>query len=92
MVEWFLNWESRWSIYQCLIISWRTRINCNINDISDVASWYDNSRSSISIPELTETESPYSTSRIVGPKVDRPFDDKDIKVAIGVGKRIAEIT
>ena len=45
-----------------------------------------------SIPELTETGSPYSPSRIVGPKADRPFDDKDIKVARGFGKRIAEIT
>lgn len=45
-----------------------------------------------SIPELTETGSPYSPSRIVGPKADRPFDDKDVKVARGFGKRIAEIT
>lgn len=45
-----------------------------------------------SIPELTETGSPYSPSRVVGPKADRPFDDKDIKVARGFGKRIAEIT
>jgi NAD(P)H dehydrogenase (quinone) len=45
-----------------------------------------------SIPELTETGSPYSPSRIVGPKADRTFDDKDIKVARGFGKRIAEIT
>lgn len=45
-----------------------------------------------SIPELTETGSPYSPSRIVGPKADRPFDEKDIKVARGFGKRIAEIT
>jgi NAD(P)H dehydrogenase (quinone) len=45
-----------------------------------------------SISELTETGSPYSPSRIVGPKADRPFDDKDIKVARGFGKRIAEIT
>ncbi len=45
-----------------------------------------------SIPELTETGSPYSPSRIVGPKADRPFDDKDVKVARGFGKRIADIT
>ena len=45
-----------------------------------------------SIPELTETGSPYSPSRIVGPKADIPFDDKDVKVARGFGKRIAEIT
>lgn len=45
-----------------------------------------------SIPELTETGSPYSPSRIVGPKADKPFEDKDIKVARGFGKRIAEIT
>jgi NAD(P)H dehydrogenase (quinone) len=45
-----------------------------------------------SIPELTETGSPYSPSRIVGPKAERPFEDKDIKVARGFGKRIAEIT
>ena len=45
-----------------------------------------------SIPELTETGSPYSPSRIVGTKADRPFEDKDIKVARGFGKRIAEIT
>ncbi len=45
-----------------------------------------------SIPELTETGSPYSPSRIVGPKADRPFEDKDVKVARGFGKRIAEIT
>ena len=45
-----------------------------------------------SIPELTETGSPYSPSRIVGPKADRPFEDKDIKVARGFGKRIADIT
>jgi len=45
-----------------------------------------------SISELTETGSPYSPSRVVGPKADRPFDDKDIKVARGFGKRIAEIT
>ncbi len=45
-----------------------------------------------SIPELTETGSPYSPSRVVGPKADRPFDDNDIKVARGFGKRIAEIT
>jgi len=45
-----------------------------------------------SIPELTETGSPYSPSRIVGPNADRPFDDKDIKVARGFGKRIADIT
>lgn len=45
-----------------------------------------------SIPELTETGSPYSPSRIVGPNADMPFDEKDIKVARGFGKRIAEIT
>jgi NAD(P)H dehydrogenase (quinone) len=45
-----------------------------------------------SIPELTETGSPYSPSRVVGPKADRPFDDNDIKVARGFGKRITEIT
>ena len=27
--------------------TWRTRINCNINDVSHVASWYDNSWGSI---------------------------------------------
>jgi len=45
------------------------------------------------IPYLNlESGSPYSPSRIVGPKADKPFDEKDIKVARGFGKRIAEIT
>jgi hypothetical protein len=34
------------------------------------------------IPYLNlESGSPYSPSRIVGPKADKPFDEKDIKVA-----------
>jgi NAD(P)H dehydrogenase (quinone) len=45
-----------------------------------------------SIPELTETGSPYGPSRIVGPKADRPFEEKDVIVARGFGKRIAETT
>jgi len=45
------------------------------------------------IPYLNlESGSPYSPSRIVGPKADKPFDEKDIKVARGFAKRIAEIT
>lgn len=41
-----------------------------------------------SIPELTQSGSPYGPSRIVGPLANREIDDADIKVARALGKRV----
>lgn len=44
-----------------------------------------------SVPEPTQSGSPYGPSRIVGSMADRPIEEIDIKVAIAFGKRVAEI-
>lgn len=41
-----------------------------------------------SIPELTQSGSPYGPSRIVGPMANKEIDDADIKVARALGKRV----
>ena len=41
-----------------------------------------------SVPELTQSGSPYGPSRIVGPLANREIDDADIKVARALGKRV----
>lgn len=45
-----------------------------------------------SVPELTQTGSPYGPSRIVGPMSNRPIEEIDKKVAQALGKRVAEIS
>jgi hypothetical protein len=44
-----------------------------------------------SVPELTQSGGPYGPSRIVGSMADMPIEEIDIKVAISLGKRVAEI-
>lgn len=44
-----------------------------------------------SVPELTQTSSPYGPSRIVGSMADRPIEEVDKKVVQDLGKRVAEI-
>jgi NAD(P)H dehydrogenase (quinone) len=45
-----------------------------------------------SVPELTESGSPYGPSRIVGRLASKEIEDADIKVARALGRRVAEIT
>lgn len=45
-----------------------------------------------SIPELTESGSPYGASRIVGRLANKEIEDADITVARALGRRVAEIT
>lgn len=44
-----------------------------------------------SVPELTESGSPYGPSRIVGRLANRQINDADVKVARALGRRVAEI-
>lgn len=44
-----------------------------------------------SVPELSESGSPYGPSRIVGPMANKQIDDADIKVARALGKRVAHL-
>lgn len=44
-----------------------------------------------SVPELTESGSPYGPSRIVGRLANKQINDADIKVARALGRRVAEI-
>jgi NAD(P)H dehydrogenase (quinone) len=41
-----------------------------------------------SVPELTQSGSPYGPSRIVGPMANKQIDDADIGVARALGKRV----
>ena len=45
-----------------------------------------------SVPELTQSGSPYGPSRIVGPLADREIEQSEVLVARALGKRVAEIT
>lgn len=45
-----------------------------------------------SVPELTQSGSPYGPSRIVGPMANKAINDEDIKVARALGKRVAQIS
>lgn len=45
-----------------------------------------------SVPELTQSGSPYGPSRIVGPMANKAIDDADITVARALGKRVAQVT
>ena len=44
-----------------------------------------------SVPELTESGSPYGASRIVGMLANKQIEQVDIKVARALGRRVAEI-
>ncbi|MFZ0697429.1 MAG: NAD(P)H:quinone oxidoreductase [Nitrososphaeraceae archaeon] len=44
-----------------------------------------------SVPELTESGSPYGPSRIVGRLANKVIEDADIKVTRALGRRVAEI-
>lgn len=44
-----------------------------------------------SVPELTESGSPYGPSRIVGRLANKEIEDADIKVTRALGRRVAEI-
>ena len=44
-----------------------------------------------SVPELTESGSPYGPSRIVGILANKQINDADVKVARALGRRVAEI-
>jgi NAD(P)H dehydrogenase (quinone) len=44
-----------------------------------------------SVPELTQSGSPYGPSRIVGPMANKQIDDADIKVARALGKRVTHL-
>jgi NAD(P)H dehydrogenase (quinone) len=44
-----------------------------------------------SVPELTESGSPYGPSRIVGMLANKQIEQVDIKVARALGRRVAEI-
>lgn len=44
-----------------------------------------------SVPELTESGSPYGPSRIVGRLANQEIEETDIRVARALGRRIAEI-
>jgi NAD(P)H dehydrogenase (quinone) len=44
-----------------------------------------------SVPELTESGSPYGPSRIVGRLANKEIEEADIKVARALGRRVAEI-
>ena len=44
-----------------------------------------------SVPELTQSGSPYGPSRIVGPMANKEINDADIRVARALGKRVTQI-
>jgi len=44
-----------------------------------------------SVPELTDSGSPYGPSRIVGRLANKQINDADVKVARALGRRVAEI-
>ena len=44
-----------------------------------------------SVPELTQSGSPYGPSRIVGPLANKEIDNVDIKVARALGKRVTTL-
>jgi len=44
-----------------------------------------------SVPELTESGSPYGPSRIVGILANKQIIEADVKVARALGRRVAEI-
>jgi NAD(P)H dehydrogenase (quinone) len=44
-----------------------------------------------SVPELTQSGSPYGHSRIGVPMADSPKEEIDSKVALALGKRVLEI-
>jgi NAD(P)H dehydrogenase (quinone) len=44
-----------------------------------------------SVPELTESGSPYGPSRIVGKLANKEIEVADIKVTRALGRRVAEI-
>jgi NAD(P)H dehydrogenase (quinone) len=46
---------------------------------------------SYSVPELTESGSPYGPSRIVGRLANKEIEVADIKVTRALGRRVAEI-
>lgn len=45
-----------------------------------------------SVPELTQSGSPYGPSRIVGPMSNKRIDDADTRVARALGKRVTQLT
>ena len=45
-----------------------------------------------SVPELTQSGSPYGPSRIVGPMSNKQIDDADVRVARALGKRVTQLT
>jgi NAD(P)H dehydrogenase (quinone) len=45
-----------------------------------------------SVPELTQSGSPYGPSRIVGSLSNKDIEDADIRVARALGRRVVEIT
>ena len=45
-----------------------------------------------SVPELTQSGSPYGPSRIVGPMSNKQIDDADTRVARALGKRVTRLT
>lgn len=44
-----------------------------------------------SVPELTQSGSPYGPSRIVGPLANKQINDADIRVARALGKRVTQL-
>jgi NAD(P)H dehydrogenase (quinone) len=44
-----------------------------------------------SVPELTQSGSPYGPTRIVGPMANKQIDDADIRVARALGKRVTQL-
>jgi hypothetical protein len=44
-----------------------------------------------SVSKLTQSDSPYGHSRIVGPIADRPIEEIYSKVPIALGKRVSKI-
>jgi NAD(P)H dehydrogenase (quinone) len=45
-----------------------------------------------SVPELTQSGSPYGPSRVVGPMSNKQIDDADTRVARALGKRVTQLT
>ena len=45
-----------------------------------------------SVPELTQSGSPYGPSRIVEPMSNKQIDDADTRVARALGKRVTQLT
>ena len=44
-----------------------------------------------SVPELTQSGSPYGPSRIVGPMANKEIDEADTRVARALGKRVTQL-